>query len=960
MLKNLWSNLLYQLKNILTSRLFMIGILAAVMLGSLVMRLFTLQIVEGESYQSAYEQTSTKTVEESYTRGTIFDRNGKKLAYNKLAYVVKIVDDGSYTAYERNLMILRLIEILDQHKENYSQALSIAYEKGEYVFTTTSERARIRFLKDVGLYSEKEDATEEQSHPVEWYTAQYVVEKLAKRYGVGVTVENGVRKTTYEVDAETLLKLVDIRYALSLNSYQKYMPATVAIDISDETVSDIMEHAYELLGVSVDTDSIRTYPYAEYFAHIIGYTGQISAEDLDSLDEEEKNLYSAGDVVGKTGIESSYEKVLRGTKGSKQLVVDSEGVVRSVESEKEAEAGDDVYLTLDRNLQVAAYNLLEQHLAGILVDKLVNGDWTYTTGTASSKIMIPIKDVYFQLINNNVLSMDDFSDKKASDTEKQMYQKYVSKRDEMLDTVCSILLDENSRINSEYSEDVEDSLNYVFNLLGNQEILKSDALDKSSSLYKQWTADEISLREFLISALTEGWIDVTKLNLDSRYADTEKTMSALVETLRGLLSEDNDYSKKIYRYLIDSETISGAELCVALFDQKVLKYDEEDYNRLLNGGSSTAYYFIKEKISNIEITPAQLALDPCSGSVVLTDVSTGEVLALVTYPSYNNNKATTDSTYYAQLNADLSKPLYSRATQTRTAPGSIFKPITALAGMSEGVLGVGETIKTSANGIFTGAGYHLSCSISPNNHGTLGIQTALEKSCNYFFSEVAYRLSLDRSGNYSEARGIAAIQKYAEMFGLGEKSGIEISEISPHVTDSMAVSSGIGQGTHNYTNTQINRYVTALATKGQVLDLNLVLKTTDPRGNTLEESKKEVVRKLDFTEEQWNAVHTGMHNAISANTKYSNWFGKLDVQVAGKTGTAQEDLSRGNHANFICFAPYDSPKVAVSVSIPYGYTAANSVSVASDVLAYYYGKLKLKDIVNGSAATVSGGVDPAD
>lgn len=955
MLKNLLSNLLYQLKNILTSRLFVVGVVSAMMFGALIMRLFTLQIVEGESYQVEYHQTSTKTVEEDYTRGTIYDRNGKKLAYNKLAYSVGIVDDGSYTAYERNLMILRLIEILDKHGEKYSQSLSIACENGEYVFTTTSERALIRFLKDVDVYSEEEDAPKEKKHPVSWYTPQYVVDKLAERYGVGITVVNGKKEQTYEPDADTLLKLIDIRYALALNSYRKYVPAIIAADISEETVSDIMEHEYDLLGVSIEQDSIRTYADAKYFAPIIGYTGQVSSDDLDSLDDS----YSAGDIIGKTGIEASYEDVLKGTKGSRDLVVDNQGIVLSVENETEAQAGNDVYLTIDRNLQVAAYNLLEQHLAGVLVSKLVNGNVTITPGMASSDIMIPIKDVYFQLINNNVLSMKGFADEDASDTEKSMYRKHQTKLNEMLNSICSILLDENSKVNSDYSEEEEDSLNYVFSLLQSEEILKKNAIDKSSTLYKQWTADEISLRSFLISALTQGWIDVTKLNLDSRYADTEQTMNALVDTLRELLAEDEEYAKKVYRYLIDSNTISGNELCLALFDQGVLKYNEEEYNNLKNGGSS--YYFIKKKISNIEITPAQLALDPCSGSIVFTDVKTGEVLALVTYPSYDNNRVTSDSSYFAQLNVDLSKPLYNRATQTRTAPGSIFKPITALAGMDEGVLGVNEKITTASNGTFTEAGYELKCSIAPGNHGTLGIATALEKSCNYFFSEVAYRLALDSGGKYNESKGVAAIAKYAEMFGLGENSGIEISEISPQVTESDAVPSGIGQGTHNYTNTQINRYLTALATRGEVLDLNLVKKTTDPQGNTLEESSKEVIRKLDFKDEQWNVVHEGMHNAIYANSKYSSWFGKLDVQVAGKTGTAQEDKKRGNHANFICFAPYDSPEVAISVSMPYGYTAANSVAVASDVLAYYYGKMDLKTILNGSAASATGtGVDPAD
>lgn len=955
MLKNLWSNFLYQTKNVLTSRLFVVGIIAALMFGTLVLRLFSLQIVEGENYQQEYMQTSTRRVEESYTRGTIFDRNGKKLAYNKLAYVVGVVDDGSYTAYERNLMILRLIEILDKHEEEYASALSIAYENGEYVFTTTTDRALSRFLQDVGVYSTDSEAKAEQKMPLEWYTPQYVVEKLAERYGVGITIVNGRKETTYEVKGERLLKLVDIRYALTLNSYRKYVPAVVASDVSEKTVSDIMEHEYELLGVSIETDSVRTYADAEYFAPIIGYTGQVSSENLDSLDDS----YSAGDVIGKTGIEASYEDVLKGTKGSKTLVVDNQGLVRSVEDEVEAEAGDDVYLTIDRNLQVAAYTLLEQHLAGVLVSKIVNYDWEISSNTVSSDIMIPVKDVYFQLINNNVLSMDSFSAEDASETEQRLYQKYVSKRDQMLDAVCSVLLDENSKVNSEYNEDLEDSLNYVFSLLKKEEILKTDSMDTSSSLYKQWTKDEISLRSFLISALTEGWIDVTKLNLDSRYTDMEQTMDGLVRTVKEILSEDAEYGKKIYRYLIDSETITGAELCVALFDQEVLAYDADDYQRLLAGGNSTAYYFIREKISNIELTPAQLALDPCSGSVVVTDVKTGDVLALVTYPSYDNNRATSDSSYYAQLNADQSKPLYNRATQTRTAPGSIFKPLTALAGMKEGVLGPHELIKTASNGTFTEAGYHLACSIAPNNHGTIGVATALEKSCNYFFSEVAYRLSLDSQGNYREAKGVAAFQKYAEMFGLGENSGIEISEISPQVTKSDAVPSGIGQGTHNYTNTQINRYLTALANKGQVLDLNLVQKTTDPQGNVLEESQTEVIRKLDFTEEEWSVVHEGMHNAIYANAKYKGWFGKLDVEVAGKTGTAQEDKTRGNHANFICFAPYDSPEVAVSVSMPYGYTAANSVSVASDVLAYYYGKLKLKDILKDSAVMQTG-TDPAD
>lgn len=955
MKKRLISDFLSQTKKIYTSRIFIVFIVASLMFSALVLRLFKLQIIEGEKYQEAYLETSTRVVKENYSRGTIFDRNGRKLAYNKLSYNVGVVDNGSYNAYQRNLMLMRLIEILDKHEEKYSPALSIEIVDGQYRFTTSSEKSLIRFLKDVGVYSTDEDAPEKMKRPLENYTPDYVVNELATRYGIGITVVNGKREQTYDPDPETLLKMIDMRYALALNSYKKYNPAIVAVNISEETVSDILEHEYDLAGVSIETDSVRTYVDGVYFAPIIGYTGEVSSSDLESLDD----TYEAGDVIGKSGVEASYESVLKGVKGSRTLVVDSSGLVLSSEETVEAQAGNDVYLTIDSNLQTAVYNLLEQHLAGILVSKIVNHDVVITSKTVSSKIEIPVKDVYFQLINNNVLSMAHFESDDATETEKKIFSKYVMKRDQMLEQVRVILLDENSKVNDAYDEDMADTLNYIFNLLQKAEILKSDAMDSSSSIYKQWIADKISLRDFLLGALTNGWVDVTKLEITSQYVDTEETMTALISRLQKILAEDSDYEKKIYKYLIKSDSISGSDLCVALFDQGILKPDADAYNRLKDGSSQTAYNFIKSKIASIEITPAQLALDPCSGSVVMTDTKTGDVLALVTYPSYDNNRIASDSSYFASLNTDLSKPLYSRATQTRTAPGSIFKPITALAGMKEGVLGVKEQITTASNGIFTEAGYNLSCNISPRNHGTLGIQTALEKSCNYFFSEVVYRLAQLPGGSYNEKKGIEMIQKYSEQFGLGQNSGIEISEISPRVTDEQAVPSGIGQGTHSYTNTQINRYVTTIATRGIVYDLNLIKKTTDSKGNLIEENPVTVINTLDFTNEQWDEVYAGMHNAVYASSQYRSWFGKLDVDVAGKTGTAQEDKKRGNHANFICFAPYTNPEIAVSVSIPYGYTAANSVYVASDALAYYYGKISMDDIIKSSAVNASGS-DPTD
>ena len=126
----------------------------------------------------------------------------------------------------------------------------------------------------------------------------------------------------------------------------------------------------------------------------------------------------------------------------------------------------------------------------------------------------------------------------------------------------------------------------------------------------------------------------------------------------------------------------------ASHDQGVLdKNKDEDYNALRTDQMS-AHTFMYEKIRKIEITPAQLALDPCSGSVIITDPKTGDVRAMVSYPSYNNNRLANgiDSDYYASLNSDKSSPMLNRATQTRTAPGSTFKPVSATASLEEGII----------------------------------------------------------------------------------------------------------------------------------------------------------------------------------------------------------------------------------------------------------------------------------
>lgn len=144
-----------------------------------------------------------------------------------------------------------------------------------------------------------------------------------------------------------------MRYAIGLNSFQKYIPTVLASDVSDETVAAIMENLDQMDGVDIAEDSLRRYTDSKYFASIIGYTGKISQEEYDALTKEQKKKYSLSDIVGKSGLEQTMDEVLQGTKGEISYYTDNVGKVTDTVSKKDPGAGNDVYLTIDKDLQEA-------------------------------------------------------------------------------------------------------------------------------------------------------------------------------------------------------------------------------------------------------------------------------------------------------------------------------------------------------------------------------------------------------------------------------------------------------------------------------------------------------------------------------------------------------------------------------------------------------------------------------
>ena len=940
-------------QNFKASRLVLLGFGYMGLLCIMIFRLYHLQIINGESYQKNYLQKTEKTVAIPATRGNIFDANGKLLAYNRLSYNVTIKDSGEYRkALQRNQMYYRLIQILNAHGETVTGRLEIGLnENNEFYYTSVNEEARKRFLRDFyGLKRVSELTGDGGKYPSE-ISAEELLNKRFLSYKLNLlTDEEGKPVTLSNLEK---LELVNIRYTIGLTAYRSYESTTVVTHVKDETRVDILENQAKLLGVNCEQTTERVYNDAVPFSSLIGYVGKMPDEQLKELREKNPD-YTLSDTIGRTGIEEYMEQDLHGKKGSRTMYVDNVGHVMEVESETEPVAGNDVYLSIDRDLQVGIYHQLEQHLAGIVAAKLVNEDNPNTETTDSTARLIPVKDAYYQLIGNNVLSLDHMKGDSASETERYIAERLSAYSESSLAAMREQLMNPSPLNMAELPNDQRAFLYFMYTSLTSADsgVISKDKIDSNKDYYARWKADSISLREFLQDGIKDGWVNTTAIKGIKKYAGAEEVYEALVNSSLESLKTDPDFEKLLCQYMIRNNLVGGRELCLALYDQGVLEPDPAAQAELAAGGPAYAYSFFVRLVSELKITPAQLALDPCTAGCVVTDVTTGKVKALVSYPGYDNNRLTNtmDAKYYNRLVKDESLPLYNNATQARKAPGSTFKPITAIAALEENVCGLNDTV--NCTGIYDAITPPLRCWIYPGRHGVQNIVAGIRNSCNVFFADLGHRLATNPQGEYDPALGIARLNKYATMFGLDQKSGVEIIENDPMISDQSPERSAIGQGTNSFANVQLSRYVTALANRGTVFDLSVLDRVTDWQGEAIRSYDPNVIRTMEVKPENWDAVQQGIRGVVESGSA-SRIFKGFEVNIAGKTGTAQESKTRANHAFFISFGPYESPKLAVTVNIPYGYTSANAASVAKDVYRLCFGYTNVDEILNAGAQRVS-------
>lgn len=953
--------------NLITNRLTVLSVVFLLLGGILIHRCFDLQIVKGEEYLNDFILQTEKTRDIASTRGNIYDRNGNVLAFNELAYSVKVEDvfeTGRQKNKELNATIYTLIGMIEENGDHVTTDFKIMLdENGDFVYTVEGT-SLLRFLADAYGLTTVDKLKPEQRTATPLELMEFLSSNSTKGgspcFAIGDYEIEGDSKSDFipgkGYTYEEWLKMVTIRYNMNLTSYRKYIGTIVATNVSDRTVAVIMENSDVLPGVTIVEDTVRRYVDSQYFAHVLGYTGKISSEELSELNAQivseggRPDTYAINDVVGKSGIEAYMETTLQGVKGYEKVIVDNTGKVRTILERTEAQSGNDVYLTIDRDLTIAVYNIVEQKLAGLVSQKIINAkEYKPGPNSDSSDIRIPIYDVYFAVINNSIVDMEHFAAEDAGENERAVYESYLTYKQQVYDKLTYELTEGLTPYNK-LTKEYQVYQSNIVSRLNKEGVIMSEAVDDEDATQKAWAKDEvISLSEYLQYCIARNWIDVSKLNLDSQYSDSQEIYAELTDYIINMMDRNVDFQKRFYKYMLLNDVISGKQICMILCEQSAVEVPIEDEEALM-GNRMSAYDFMINRINNLDITPAQLALDPCNASVVITDVNTGDILALVSYPGYDNNRMANsiDPQYFQQLQTDIARPLYNYATQSQAAPGSTFKIVTATAGLMEGITTLGDRV--DCVGTFTDITPSPRC-WKVTGHGMENLTTAIRDSCNYYFYNLGYQLSFE-NGTYIEDVGLNTLYKYADMYGLTEKSGIEIAESNPIVSKEDPVRSAIGQGSNSYTTVGIARYVATIANRGTCYDLTLLDKVTDSDGNTLITFEPKVRNTIELPDSYWNAFHSGMRQVVQNKSYFSN----LAVNVAGKTGTAEQTKSRPNHALFICFAPYETPEVAIATRIPFGYSSDYAAQFTRDIIKYYYGLAETDELITGTADTPDGGI----
>lgn len=922
-----------QLKELIQNRIFILLCGILLLFSTLVVRLFDLQLVGGEAYAQSTTASVSKVMNVPAPRGNIYDRYGRPLAENTVAYSVQInnsitLDFGEY----RIPLMQELTDILWAKGATPSDDLPIASSGFSFTFQGTEKEIQSQeedWKSQIGLTKNEMDYTPSQclDFLYDKYDAPASYSEEQKRAYVTLCMTLSDQNLMVLLITENLEEYgetlsdelpIDMNYPYAFtfgNSASREKSFKESVSMSDEELSytslETLSYLQEFFGLPdfLPIDMVRNATglrYSIYLQRYQQYQSVTVASDVSDKTlayiEENNNIFAnvAIDTVSlRVYPEGEYFSHIL---GYIRQMTESDYAIYAGDYD---EFGNAIYSNSDIVGQTGVEKLYERDLNGTDGKILIEVD---SLGRQISEVetTTPIsgKDVF--------LTLDSELQAIAFDTlEEQLKEAIITK----------------------LTTSTTDPLTIVdlFSAMVNANHISPSKIMASYELYQYGV-----YQRFLAA------------NPDF---DPEGEMAT--EEVRNFLLEG----------LLNGNFTTRDAMLIAI-EQGTMTATEEEIETLANGGGDV-YAMILNRLTNGDLSPGETALDPCTGSVFVTDVNSGEVLASVSYPSYDNNELvnTFNNEYYNNLLQDTNTPLVNRPLKQKKAPGSTFKMVTAMAGLETGV--ITPTTEIQDMGIYTDAGTpYARCLIYSNygmTHGMVDLSFALEVSCNYYFYEVAFRLG-NALENTTEA-GITTLNEYAAAFGLNSTTGIELEEYVPTMaspyykerivklfnpdattsqtrwTDGDTIRAAIGQSVNSYTAAQITRYIATLANGGTLYQLHMVDKLQNADGSLHYETPEIIENVAGFSEANVEAIHEGMLAVVEGDRgTMRTAFADFPVSVAGKTGTAEEDQTRSSHSWLVCFAPYDEPQIAITVMIPFGEgTGALTSEVAKAIITEYLG-----------------------
>ena len=915
-------------KNKESSRYSVLYIIMFIIMGTIVGKLLYLQVYKYEDYKEKADVSSTKFISEEAPRGNIYDSNGNIIATNKQTYTLTYMETVDSTNLFFKTMD-KVFQILEDNGEEFQDdlALKVNDNGGIYFdFKTDNESSRrtleVRFKRDRGLnedienekFGDKEgDYTDDEINEVndelmeisaedtfyylvksynlyklllpENYTSEEANE-LAKKYkdATGKEILDDLLK---EYSIQQIRRYIVVKDAIKIGSYSGYSNITIASNINRDTAFVIYQQLNDLPGINVSLKPVRYYPYGTLASAVVGYVSSISSSQQEVY--ELKGYDTSTDLIGVSGIESAFEEQLKGTKGGTTVKVNSQGRTTEELFKLESYPGNNVHLTIDKDVQYAAQEALKDQILKLQSEGL-------TSATRGAVVAIEVN-------TGRVIAMASYPDFDPNDfaipselsTEK--YNEYFNPDLEAFGTQHIQSSGATGSLDQLFPDENEDGVREDKHDLYPRAMLNyaTQAFVPPGSTFKPLTA---------VAALTEGAISESDTVNDVGVWSNEYTGTQVLENFQKIGNGITDVRKALQV----SSNYFFYETAIRLYEKNGANIDA--LNSIAryawkfglgvegNKNASTGIQIYENFGQTYNFVSWRNSLAKNAKYSIVPDLEKGVYYGYSFVP-FDISDVSTDSDELKELKTSLKNNI---------------KETLLKVGTDEQITSQDEYAKSILS----------------------TVKKIMEISDKYKENVANYEADNNKEVDIdAQAKTVANAIAYFTITN-------QTSEITSPIN---LVQDAIGQSMNTFTPLQMANYVATLANGGTRYKVSIVDKVTSPTGEVIQEFTPEVIESNPIDPEILQVVKEGMRrvNTSPSNGTVYELFGNFPIEVVGKTGTADfgtseqyEFQGRKAYANYISFAPMDNPQIAIFSTIYDGNRGGNSAYVHKAIYEAFF------------------------